>query len=149
MYCWRKHLNLVLARTGLIFAAARRVVARTQGLFCVTSGHFPRMGKGSLLDSSRVFCSLWCRGEHSHRNHSLPLYTFVINVIAVTIYFLISLLFLVNCSDLNSWSSLFVTPVLLFSPKRERKEWTRGHTVWSVLVGTLNGRIPLLNRENN
>lgn len=40
------------------------------------------------------------------------LYNFVINIFAVTINFLISLLFTAICSYLNQWSSLFVPPIL-------------------------------------
>lgn len=127
---WGKHLNLVLARTGLIVAAARRGVGSTQRLFHATSNNFPRMGKGSLPGSGKILLgSLWSRSEHSHGNCSLPLYTSVINVAPVTVHFLISLLFLVNWSYLNLQSSLFVTPILLFSPKRGRRGEGRSEQV--------------------
>lgn len=55
-------------------------------------------------------CIFWA---FLHMNHSLFLYVFLINIVAATACFLISLLFPVNCSYLELWSVPFTHPVLL------------------------------------
>lgn len=50
----------------------------------------------------------------------------LISIVAVTVHFFISLLFPVNCSDLNPLSSPFVAPILLSSPPQGRGRGKEG-----------------------
>lgn len=87
--------------------------------------------------------------EHFGHEPLSLLYTFVINVVALTVQFLISLPFSVNCSCLILWSLPSVPPVLNSIPLQwevgrkhgsERKE----QCAFGKLVGELNWGVPFL-----
>lgn len=81
---------LVLARAGLIFAVAKR----GHGQVILYLSFSRKEGRGP---SSHVFLGLRAHVQIAHF-----LYTPLITVFAVTVYFLTSLLFPVNCSYRSS-----------------------------------------------
>lgn len=142
---------LVPGKTELIFAAARRGMARTLGLFHSTSAkagggwcHFPVFCVCSGVEPDSMWWAITC-GWFACLVHS------VICIVAVTACFLISLLFPVNCSCLNTCSLPFYSPSSPLHPfpsGKGRVEVRGQHTVWGVSVGTLNWEIPFINHES-
>lgn len=103
---------LVLARTGLHFAVARQGHGLDLKVILYHLMSFSR---------NRGRCPFWVRVLESERLGIVGLCVVsvlvhsVINTVAVTIHFLISLPFPVNCSYLSLWS-LPLPPILLSSP---------------------------------
>lgn len=82
-----------------------------------------------------------------------PFTSFVhtLSIAAVTVHFLISLLFPADFSFISPQPSPFVHQIL-FSSHPQRKEERGGsecNTVWSVSVRTLSWGIPFLNHDSN
>lgn len=74
------------------------------------------------------------------------------DIFAVTIHFVISLLFAVNCSNSRcGFLSPFVPPILLFNLPQGKEEGgvSKQPMVWRVLVGTLTCRVPFPNHNNH
>lgn len=110
---------------------------------CVIWHHLtPLPGKrDSSLISKKQSGTTWLWSSQAlqwaflHMNHSSFLYTFLINIVAATVCFLISLMFPVNCSYLELWCLPFVHPVLLCGHlgwwgAQEGEKGSKRVTVW-------------------
>lgn len=111
-------------------------MARTQRLFYNLSHHFWGIverkslsgRRGPFLVAQDDEGSGQIRGENSCVNCSFLLRSFI-SIFADTVWFLISLLFPVNCSNFNLWSLLFATPIpLSILPEGYREG--RGRCKW-------------------
>lgn len=151
---WSSGTGLVLSRTGLTFAVAGR---RTLRLFCTTSAHC--RGREALPRRMSSFQARKCRGDTgifcSPGSIFMWIISFlvpsVITVVAVTVLFVISLLFTLNCSYLNPWSLNLVSPILLpHLPQRggeKRGESSAGDVSASLTQLFKTGKTDLANMD--
>lgn len=131
---------LVLARTELIFAVARRGHGQDPEVILCHLTSFSRVGgRGPYQVLQNGGTVSVVRGENLRANHSFLVCSFIPGV-ATTVGFLISWLFPVNCSHLNLWLLPFVPPVVLSIPMQGQREGR----VW---VGAPNWGASFLNHD--
>lgn len=91
-----------------------------------------------------TFCS-----EHLCERIAESFVHFVTNIVAVSVCFLISLLFAVKCSHLNPWPLPIVPPVPPTAGRKEASE--QQHALErlraSTKLGALNWEVPFLNHD--